>query len=192
MLGGYRASSQVYTMRNQIRTEIESISPLDELEAKTQLEVLAWIDSGVELCRLEKPATPNKHLVAYFPVIDGDYLLLVDHINAQLWLPTGGHVEPGEHPRSTVLREATEELSIQAEFLYEKPLLLTSTITVGKTGGHIDVSIWYALKGDRSKGFSYDQSEFHTVRWFHKDSLPLERTDPELERFIAKLYEPAA
>ena len=175
-------------MRDKIRTEIESISPLDNLEAKTQADVLAWIDSGVELCRLEKPAIPNKHLISYFAVVDGDYLLLVDHINAQLWLPTGGHVEPGEHPRTTVLREVQEELSLQGKFLFEHPLLITSTVTVGKTAGHTDVSIWYALKGDRGKAIEYDRSEFNSVRWFHKEAIPLHRTDPEMARFLAKLY----
>ncbi len=175
-------------MRHQIRIEVQSISPLDELEAKTQVDVLSWIDSGAELCRREKPATPNQHLISYFAVVDGDYVLLVDHINAGLWLPTGGHVEPGEHPRTTALREAEEELSIQGEFLFEEPLLITSTVTIGKTAGHIDVSIWYALKGDRSKDILYDPAEFYGVRWFHRDSIPLHRTDPEMKRFLTKLY----
>lgn len=187
-LADRHSSSRNFTVRNQIRSEIQSISPLDEIEKKTQSDVLAWIDSGAELCRLEKPATPDKHLVAYFPVIDGDYLLLVDHINAQLWLPAGGHVEPGEHPKNTARREANEELSIQAEFLFEKPLLLTSTTTVGKTAGHTDVSIWYALKGDRNEEIFFDESEFMAVQWFRKDAVPYDRTDPELKRFIAKLY----
>ena len=88
-------------MRDRIRAEIQLIDPLDRLEEETIREVLEWIDSGADLCRIEKPATPNKHLVSYFAVIDGDSVLLVDHINAQKWLPTGGHVETNEHPRET-------------------------------------------------------------------------------------------
>lgn len=172
--------------RNRIREEVQSVSPWDEDEKKTKRQVLEWIDSGADLCRLEKPAVPDKHLVAYFPVIDGDYFLLADHIKAQLWLPAGGHVEPGEHPKDTARREAKEELAIQAHFLFERPIFLTSTVTVGKTAGHTDVSIWYALKGDRQKEVCFDQSEFHTVRWFKKDSLPYHRTDPQLKRFVAK------
>ncbi len=175
-------------IRNAIRTEIEKIDPLDELERQTKQDILAWIDSGIELCRLEKPATPNKHLVSYFALVDDDYLLLVDHINAQLWLPTGGHVEPDEHPQATALRELKEELSVEGEFLYQAPILVTSTPTVGKTAGHIDVSLWYAIKGDRNKKYQFDQSEFYKIQWFHKDDLPLERADPELHRFVAKLY----
>lgn len=176
-------------MRDQIRDEIAAIEPLDEFEETTKQDVLAWVNSGVELCRLTKPAIPKKHLVSYFAVVDGEYLLLVDHINAHLWLPTGGHVEPGEHPRDTVLREVTEELSMSGEFLLKKPVLLTSTTTVGKTAGHTDVSIWYALRGDRHKELTYDQTEFNSVCWFHKDSIPFERSDPQMKRFVTKLYQ---
>lgn len=175
-------------MRQAIRQEITAITPFDDQERDTQQEVLEWIDSGIELCRLSKPATPPKHLVAYFAVVDGDHLLLVDHINAELWLPTGGHVDPGEHPRDTALREAKEELGLVGEFLIEAPILLTSTETVGKTSGHTDVSIWYALKGQRSMALQYDHSEFNAVRWFHRDEVPMDRTDPEMGRFLKKLY----
>jgi len=161
---------------------------MDQVEAATQLDVLSWIDSGAELCRLSKPDVPPKHLVSYFAVVDGDHILLVDHINAQLWLPSGGHVEPNEHPRSAAIREAKEELSIEAEFLFEQPLLLTSTTTVGTTARHTDVSLWYVLKGDRSRPIEFDRMEFHTVRWFHKDDIPMDRTNPEMQRFLAKLY----
>ncbi len=174
--------------RAEIRKEVERIEPLDELEHASRMDVLSWIDSGTEICRLEKPATPPKHLISYFAVVDGEHILLVDHINAELWLPTGGHVEPGEHPRTTALREAKEELSIDGEFLRDQPLFLTITETVGKTAGHIDVSIWYALRGDRFAELVFDTSEFHSVRWFHKDKVPLDRTDKHMERFLKKLY----
>lgn len=176
------------SMRTEIRNEVNRIEPLDELEQASKLDVLSWIDSGVEICRLEKPAIPPKHLISYFAVVDGEHILLVDHINAELWLPTGGHVEPGEHPRTTALREAKEELSIDGEFLHDKPLFLTITETVGKTAGHIDVSIWYVLRGDRSAELVFDTSEFYGVQWFHKDKVPLDRTDRHMERFLKKLY----
>ena len=173
-------------MRAEIRKEVELIQPLDALERSDKADVLFWIDSGVELCRLEKPAIPPKHLISYFAVVDDEHILLVDHINAELWLPTGGHVEPGEHPRATVLREAKEELSIGGAFLDDPPLFLTVTETVGKTAGHTDVSIWYVLRGDRSTEVVFDRSEFHSVRWFHKDEVPLERADPQMGAIPSK------
>ncbi len=176
-------------MRAEIRQEVESIAPLDNLERATKSDVLDWIDSGAEICRIEKPATPPKHLVSYFAIVDGEYILLVDHINAELWLPTGGHVEPDEHPRTTVLREAKEELSIDGEFLWHSPLFLTVTDTVGRTAGHTDVSLWYVLRGNRARHVSYDRREFRAVSWFHKDDVPLERTDIHMERFLRKLFD---
>lgn len=176
------------SMKAEIRKEVELIEPLDELEQASKADVLNWIDSGVELCRVEKPAVPPKHLISYFAVVDDEYILLVDHINAELWLPTGGHVEPGEHPRTTVLREVQEELSIDGDFLNDKPFFLTVTETVGKISGHTDVSIWYVLRGDRTIEIVFDKSEFHAVRWFHKDEVPLDRTDKHMARFLSKLY----
>ena len=161
--------------------------PFDSREEETQRAVLEWIDSGVELCRIEKPATPPKHLISYFVVVDFPFLLLVDHINAQLWLPTGGHVDPGEHPSDTVIREAREELNIESEFLKECAVFLTSTETVGLTAGHIDVSLWYVLKGCKKAQYKYDQSEFSSIQWFHIDELPYEKTDPEMHRFVQKI-----
>ncbi len=175
-------------MRREIRQEVALVEPLDATEQADKADVLAWIDSGAQLCRLRKPATPPKHLISYFALIDGDYILLVDHINAELWLPTGGHVDPGEHPRATVRREAQEELGIAAEFKTSGPLFLTVTQTVGKTAGHTDVSLWYTLTGNRSTPLTFDDSEFTSVRWFHKDAVPLARTDPHMARFLAKLY----
>jgi 8-oxo-dGTP diphosphatase len=80
-------------MREKIRLEVLSIVHLDDLEASTRNQTIQWIDSGVELCRTKKPDIPNKHLVSHFAVVDGDCVLLVDHINTELWLPTRGHVE---------------------------------------------------------------------------------------------------
>src|ERR1044072_5276694 len=102
-------------MRSAMRAEVASIVPFDSLERGHCEDALAWIDSGAELCRVQKPATPPKHLVSYFVLVDHhqDHVLRVDHKNAELRLPTGGHVEPGEHPRATVARELREELELE-------------------------------------------------------------------------------
>ncbi|WP_425276650.1 NUDIX domain-containing protein [Streptomyces diastatochromogenes] len=41
-------------------------------------------------------------------------MLLVAHRKAGLWLPAGGHVEPGVNPWAAVVRECHEELGIEA------------------------------------------------------------------------------
>lgn len=97
-------------LRAAIRAETAAIAPWDALEAEHRQAALAWMDAGAELWRREKPATPPEHLCTYFALVDDAGLLLVDHKKAGLWLPTGGHVDPGEHPRDTVARELFEEL----------------------------------------------------------------------------------
>jgi 8-oxo-dGTP diphosphatase len=174
-------------MRSAIRGEIASIEPFDALERSHREDALAWIDSGVELCRTQKPATPPKHLVSYFILVDHDHILLVDHKNAQLWLPTGGHVEPGEHPRTTVMREIREELGLDLSDAPGKPLMLTIAETVGLSAGHTDVSLWYVINADRSTPLAFDPGEFHSVQWFHSSEAPVSRSDPQLQRFLEKL-----
>lgn len=174
--------------RQHIRSEIASISPLDALEAQHRADTLAWVDSGVELIRQAKPATPPKHLVSYFAVVDGtSHILLVDHKNARLWLPAGGHVELGEHPRETVVREMVEELGFKPAHPIDTPLMITCTETVGLTAGHTDVSLWYVVHAARTQAIHFDAAEFHAVRWFAWEDVPLERCDPHMGRFLVKL-----
>lgn len=176
-------------LRKQIHAEIASIAPLDTLESQQRSAALAWVRSGQPLWRIAKPATPPIHLVSYFAVIDAQAkkILLVDHKNAQLWLPAGGHVEAGEHPRATVERELLEELGFQATHAIGPPLMITASETVGLTAGHTDVSLWYLVHCAQGQSITYDEQEFNGVKWFDFSALPYQRSDPHLARFLAKL-----
>lgn len=176
-------------MRTQIHQLIKSINPYDQLEREHIDFSLRWIESGREIFRIEKPATPDIHLVSYFLVMEPktNEVLLVDHNRAKLWLPTGGHVEPNEHPKETVKREVREELNIEAEFLFEEPVFLSVAKTVGNHPVHTDVSIWYLLKGDPSCNYIYDRNEFNQIRWFEIDKIPFDHSDQHMKRFIQKI-----
>lgn len=176
-------------LREQIADLVRALRPYDALENDHLHQTLAWIASGAALFRTQKPATPPQHLVAYFALFDPSprKLLLVDHKNAGLWLPSGGHVEVNEHPRTTVIREAREELAVDAQFTWDEPFFLTVTETVGTVTRHTDVSLWYVLHGDCTVPLLYDPDEFYGIAWFDLDALPLSRTDPHLARFAAKL-----
>jgi 8-oxo-dGTP diphosphatase len=182
-----------------LRTDIEhlvaSISPFDTPEESDRTETLAWLRSDGPIFRTQKPATPPAHLVAYFVVVDVDQrsMLLVDHINAQRWLPTGGHVEPDEHPNDTVIRELREELGIAAPLvdgLSSNPLLVTRSVTGGLDYGHTDVSLWYVVAATTTTELTPDPAEFNGVRWWTfaeiRDAAP-DTLDPNLARFVTKL-----
>jgi len=175
-------------MKDEILFELQHINAIDDLEREQLREAVAWIETGAPIFRTAKPAIPDKHLVSYFVLVDQDSVLLVDHKNAKLWLPTGGHVEPDEHPRDTVVRELKEELGISVNLdSVGAPLMVTSTTTVGLTAGHTDVSLWYVVRVGRTTPLAYDQEEFHAARWFKFSEARQIRSDPHLSRFLSKL-----
>jgi 8-oxo-dGTP pyrophosphatase MutT (NUDIX family) len=119
-------------------------------------------------------------------------LLLVEHVNAGLWLPPGGHVEVDEDPYDTAVREIEEELGIIAK-IFPEPLFLTVTETVGTDAGHTDVSLWYVVELPRDRELAPDAAEFHSVRWWSRDEIVKSDPalfDPHLIRFLRKLPDP--
>ncbi|MEU3454907.1 NUDIX domain-containing protein [Micromonospora sp. NPDC006766] len=183
-------------VRDEIRALVEALPPGDELEARHRAETLAWLAGTDDIFRREKPRTPSPHLVAYFLLRDeaDGAVLLVDHRKAGMWLPSGGHVEPGEHPAQTVRREVVEELGVPAVFASgfgERPAFLTVTETVGPPEHrHTDVSLWYVLSGSRDQRLVPDPGEFRGVRWWTPrevaDAMPA-TVEPHLGRMLAKL-----
>ena len=184
--------------RRAVEEALLAIEPWDATETEHRADALAWVRSDADIWRRAKPATPPQHLVSYFLLVDPTTgptgsCLLVDHRNAGRWLPTGGHVEPGEHPAETVRREVREELGIAPpllEGLSSNPLFVTRTTTRGIDAGHVDVSLWYVCRADAAQPIDPDPAEFHEARWWGLDEVrhaDPARFDPHLHRFVAKL-----
>ena len=130
------------------------VSPLDAREEQDQASILRSVRSGAPLFRLCLPGRLPQHLAVYFALFDeaSRALMLVDHVKAGCWLLPGGHVDDGEDPRTTVVREAREELGIEAKFherFGDQPLFLSVTQTRGPNR-HTDVTMWFVLHGDRA------------------------------------------
>jgi 8-oxo-dGTP diphosphatase len=181
-------------LRNAILNQITGITALDAREQADIADAVEWIQSGADLFRIKKPDIPPKHLVSYLVLVDEvqKSILLVDHIKAQLWLPTGGHVLPDERPEDAVTREANEELNIQASFFRgnRQPFFITVSETVGLTPGHTDVSLWYLLRANKHDFIRYDKDEFTDIEWFTFDEiLGMDPVifDRHIHRFTKKL-----
>ncbi|WP_330300874.1 NUDIX hydrolase [Streptomyces sp. NBC_00503] len=182
------------SLRGQLMHVLGGIEPWDDLERSHLAETVEWITGGAPLYRTQKPATPAKHLVSYFVVLDEtcEELLLVAHRKAGLWLPSGGHVEPMEDPWNTVRRECREELRIEAvpaSIAGDRPLFLTVTRTRGQ-GQHTDVSLWYVLRAEAGQVTSFDEAEFDAIKWLSLDQVlatPEDTLDPHMHRFTRKL-----
>ncbi|GAB3258145.1 NUDIX hydrolase [Kineosporia babensis] len=164
-------------MHSAIISLVAALAPLDELGRAHRATALAWLASTPDIFRRAKPRTPSPHLVAYFLLVDrsAGSVLLCDHRLAGLWLPTGGHVEPDEHPYDTVRREIVEELGVSAEpdpVLGDKPFLVTVTETKdAPERRHTDVSLWFALRGQEGQHLQPDEREFVQVRWWPETEI---------------------
>jgi ADP-ribose pyrophosphatase YjhB (NUDIX family) len=173
---------------------VRGITPGDAVEAEHQADTLHWLEATDDVFRRVKPATPDRHLVSYVAILDSadGSSLLVDHINAGLWLPPGGHVEPGEHPAETARRETREELAVEPVFVEDlaRPSFITVTRTTGADRGHLDVSLWFLLAGQRDMLLTIDRTEFTEARWWTPDEVLAAdpaRFDPHYKRFMTKV-----
>jgi len=172
---------------------VSDLAPGDEDEADDIAVTLGWLQRTDDVFRRVKPDVPDRHLVSYVVPVDPDSgrVLLGEHLNAGLWLPPGGHVEPDEHPAVTAGREAGEELGIDAAGrLDADPMFLSSARTVGVDSGHTDVSLWFLLALGRHDRLEVERREFRSVRWWSPDevrAVPPGWFDPAFGRFTAKL-----
>jgi len=188
-------SSEIDGSRSEVLALLAGLVPHDDLEADHRRDAMAWVESGAPIFRTAKPATPPKHLVSYCLLVDveADAVLLVDHRDAQRWLPTGGHVDVDEHPATTARREMAEELGIEPPFhpaTGPAPLFVTVTETAGMSTRHTDVSLWFVFAGRAVDEIEPDQREFAGVRWWPIDGIGVDPeipVEPHLARALAKL-----
>jgi 8-oxo-dGTP diphosphatase len=182
------------TTSADVAAVVGAIRPGDPLERQHRDDTLAWLLSTDDVFYRTPPRTPPKHLAAYAAFQDeaDGSILLVDHRRSGLWLPAGGHVEPGEDPADAAEREAAEELGADATFLdpSRAPVFLTATETVGPPERrHVDVSLWYLLRGSRQDLLTPDPVELAGFRWWTPQELVAADPglfDPHLGRFLAK------
>ena len=183
-------------LKSVITGLVSGIEPADDLGREHRRNTLSWLAGTDDIFRRVKPLTPSPHLVSYFLLVDrsAGSVLLCDHRLSGLWLPTGGHVEPGEDPLDTVRRETVEELGVTAQLdpaFKDKPFFLTMTETVGPPAmRHVDVTLWYALTGRTGQPLHPDEREFVQVRWWTAAELHhagLDRFEPHLLRALDAL-----
>jgi 8-oxo-dGTP diphosphatase len=180
-------------LRAEIGKVIAAITPFDDAEQVARRSVLDWVESGAPLFR-QHGSTPPKHLAVFFAFLDTatNTVMQVHHVKAGAWLFPGGHVD-AESPWKSVLREAEEELAVQANFhpiVGDVPLFVTESITRGPDS-HTDVTLWFVLQGQRDMPIEPDEREFTAIRWVGLSDVQAWKDDchapQQVERFIAKL-----
>lgn len=132
------------------------------------------------------------HFSVYFLPINSTtkQAFFVHHKKANLWISPGGHLDRGEYPEQTLVREIREELGITHLFVTPpKPFLFTIVeITDNKLPCKTHYDIWYTLETD-GRDFQVDPAEFYETRWL---TIPEARelvTDPSNLYALQKIEE---
>lgn len=64
-------------------------------------------------------AVSRDFTVAIF-VVQDDHVILHPHARLGIWLPPGGHIEPGELPDEAAIREVMEETGLAVELIGDR------------------------------------------------------------------------
>ena len=77
---------------------------------EVKLKVLNRLDEG----RITRHENPASHVCVYFAAFDptNRSVFIGHHKKSGLWLFNGGHIDPGEMPTDTLIRESQEEWGI--------------------------------------------------------------------------------
>jgi 8-oxo-dGTP pyrophosphatase MutT (NUDIX family) len=77
----------------------------------------------------------DRHFVATAFVCWRGKLLLHRHPKLGMWLPCGGHVEPGELPDEAAVREVLEEAGIEVELVGERAIDVSDPLQLVRPRG---------------------------------------------------------
>jgi len=142
----------------------------------------------------------NRHFtVAVFVIWEGKVLLHL-HRKLGLWLPPGGHIEPGELPDEAAVREVLEETGLEVELVGERrqdvedPLQLhrpagVQLENIGPGHQHIDLIYFASPIGSTEIAQSYSEDR---VGWYGPEDWDDMSVNAEVrgwcERALSALY----
>jgi ADP-ribose pyrophosphatase YjhB (NUDIX family) len=129
-------------------------------------------------------------LVATAYVVRGDQTLLLKHKKLGLWLPPGGHIEPGETPDEAVRREVREETGLDIEFVEapRPPVMDDERVTslhqpqrvqveaIPGHDHHVDLVYFVAAR----EGSEVANAEGHELRWHGAGDLDAGHLNEEI------------
>lgn len=143
--------------------------------------------------KLTRTEHPTSHLCVYFAAYDprAHLVFIGHHKKSGLWLFNGGHMDPGESPRETVIREAHEEwgLTLKPSSVPNPQLVTLTKIEHPETQicqWHYD--LWHFLPFDSNSFHPYDEAlrtEFFSYGWkTHKEAEKFLTSHPTVEAMI--------
>ena len=122
--------------------------------------------------------------------VESNSVYMGDHIKAGRWIPPGGHMDLGEMPLETVIREMKEELDYdvteeQVTYICASVKDLTTNYGCKR---HWD--LWHVVYMDTPVHFSFDTKEYHDAKWMSFDeALQLLETIPSFHTALQTILQ---
>lgn len=146
-----------------VRTAVARHVARGEREGRSRRLMLAVLDGLPHPFDREAAAT---HVTASAIVVGPRGTVLHLHKRLHTWLQPGGHVDPGEAPWETVLRETMEETGLSVRHPATGPRLLH--VDAHPAGAHMHLDLRYRLEADDVEPCP-GPGESPQVRWFDWD-----------------------
>lgn len=172
---------------NKFKNELSKLKEKNHVEKKVMQAFLDKADN-INFVREE---SPTEHFCSFFLPIDKSsrMIFLGHHIIADDWIPPGGHIQKGEGPVDTVLREFKEELDYnideQQVELFDISIIKTRN---PKRPCKLHYDFWYKINTGRID-FNVDKREFYDAKWFPMRKASNLTKRPEYKEVIKKLEE---
>jgi len=177
-------------MNQKAWDEIESIYYLDNVDIKT-VEMFNDLKSGSQV-HTKGEGNPRHYNSLFLPYDKAKGMIyLGNHIKADDWIPPGGHIEKGETPKDTCIREMKEEFGVditrdqlQAFNISVKPINRLEFNCMA----HYDV--WH-LVHIKYQVFDFIKTEYYDAGWFTiSDGIAKITKNPDFAKIISDLQPP--
>ena len=169
----------------------DQITPLYTLPTTDQHSVsqFRYLHSS-QASHTRDEGNPHHYCVFFLPIHrSSSSIYLGHHKKANDWIPPGGHIDQGESPTDTAIREMKEELNHTIVSDQLTPFSLSvKEINRPELGCQAHYDIWYLVEMENMINFQYLTDEYHDAGWFTlKDGIAKIKYNPDFAQIISRL-----
>lgn len=177
-----------------LRNQITAFVPQNEQERQDKQELLAWLDSGLDIYSRSCNAA---HLTASAWVVSPDRkkVLMAYHNLYHSWAWLGGHADGMQDLQAVAAKEVQEESGLASLKPLSNQIFSLEVLTVdghekrGKyVSSHLHLNVTYLFEADPQAPVRVKPDENSGVAWFFAQEVPEKTSEPWFrDRIYSKL-----